>query len=170
MGANLSCTCDRSDVLEPTKQPLPDDILEMVMVGKLPPQNILYEFQFEKTKIYIIKSSQIEEFCNNRSLFKYSASNNPKLRDASSTYFDLFYLTNFSAKKELAMAILQYSNLGSGSEFGEKIKNIFFKNPKVSRFNLVAGVYKVEDYLFSYEQLLKIEILVDDLVKTLKYF
>jgi hypothetical protein len=166
MGANLSCACDRSDVIEQTKQSMPDDILEMVMIGKLPPQNILYEFLFEKTKIYIIKSSQIEEFCNNRSLFKYSATNSAKLREASSTYFDLFYLTNFSAKKELAMVILQFS--GSCSDFGEKIKNIFFKNPKVSRFNLVAGVYKVEDYLFTYEQLLKIENLVENLQKTLK--
>ena len=157
MGANLACPCGRSDFNPELKNTHVHDILDTIMIGRLPSQSILFEYTYDKTKIYLISSSQIEEFCNSRNLFKYTTKN---IKDVK--YYDIFYTTNFLSKRDISMIILQYY-----SPINEP-KNLALQHPKISRFNLVSGIYKIEEYNYTFDVLDNIEAFADDLCKKFK--
>ena len=76
MGQSLTCQCGRSEPVEESSDSKVNDIMNTIMIGKLPVKSIFFDFSFDKTKVYLIKSSNIDEFLNTRFLFKFKGSNN----------------------------------------------------------------------------------------------
>lgn len=74
MGSELSCPCgNRNMDIEETPKPKETDIIQEVMRGKLLPEELLYDYTYDKTKVCLIRTDQIEGFFSNRNLLKLSS-------------------------------------------------------------------------------------------------
>lgn len=69
MGSELSCPCGNRP-LETEETPYKMDIIEEVMQGKLPPEDIIYTYVYDRTKVCLIRTDDLEKFFNNRNLLR----------------------------------------------------------------------------------------------------
>ena len=133
MGSNLACPCSsresisKVDSLDPLNKKY--DIIDEIMKEKLDPKNILLDFSFENVKINLIKSNQLESFCNNRNLFKLHKKNEFQ-------YCNKIFTTNFLTRRDLNLIILQLTEKPNNDK------------------NLISGIYKIDkipiDYKINY--------------------
>ena len=72
MGSELTCPCTSNFTdTETTKKE--DAINETkYMIDRLAPEDIIYQYSYGLTKVYIIKTRDIEKFFHTRSLLKLS--------------------------------------------------------------------------------------------------
>jgi hypothetical protein len=139
MGADIACPCDRrTDTLEIPKMKM--DVVEMVMKGKLLEENLLFEYSYDQTKVCLIKTEQIEGFFNNRKFFRIKS----KMSEIN-YYFNSVFITNFLAKKDLALIMLQYTPGLPYNNMNNENTQISKKSKgKNSKFDTMANNYKVE--------------------------
>ena len=71
MGSELTCPCSSkmSENEDPSKKKILDDN-EKIMQGRLSEEDIIYQYSYGNTKIYIVKTENIEKFFNTRSMLK----------------------------------------------------------------------------------------------------
>lgn len=105
MGSNLACPCTSRESLP--KEVLSNridkkyDIIDEIMKEKLDPRNLLMDYSYDNVKINLIKSNQIESFCNNRNLFKLHKKN-------EFLYCNQIFTTNFLTRRDLILIVLRY--------------------------------------------------------------
>lgn len=70
MGSELSCPCE-SKIVETKENDknINEDINKLIQ-SRLTKEEIIYQFSYENTKIYIIKTNHLEKFFNTRSMLK----------------------------------------------------------------------------------------------------
>lgn len=73
MGSELSCPCGDRHV-EMDEPATKMDILQEVMRGKLLPEEVIFNYSYDHTKVCLIKTEQLEGFFNNRNLLKLESS------------------------------------------------------------------------------------------------
>ena len=143
MGSKFACPCSDRDSFEldtvTNKYNKKYDIIDEIMKEKLDPKNILMDFSYDNVKINLIKSNQLESFCNNRNLFKLHKKNEFQ-------YCNRIFTTNFLTRRDLILIILQHC------EKSNDVKS------------LISGVYKVDripiDYKINYNPEFVIEFLL----------
>ena len=116
MGSDLSCPCNRP-VLEPEEAPNKIDIMKEVMQGKLNPNDIIYEFEYDQTKAYLIRTEHVEAFYNNRNLLKLS-----KEKEIN-RYFNTIFISNFMAKQDIVLIVMQHSHEATPSSNSNNTNN-----------------------------------------------
>jgi hypothetical protein len=104
MGSELSCPCgDRNDIEKEEPPKMNTDIVKEVMRGKLLPEELLYEYTYDQSKVCLIRTDQLEGFFANRNLLKLST------KKEINYYYNITYITNFLGKNDLVFVLLQYT-------------------------------------------------------------
>jgi hypothetical protein len=132
------------------------DIVETLLIGKLNPKNILFEYAYGFSKLYLIDCGRLEEFCNTRSLFKFTLiKSENKIED----FYDSIYVTNFLAKSGICLIYLTKS-ISISIETEKRPKE------KMKKFRAVSGMYKIDTLNYNKCDL---EEIVDIIKKRINY-
>jgi len=70
MGSELSCPCESKIVEAQEKEKNINEDINKLIESRLSKEEIIYQFSYENTKIFIIKTIHLEKFFNTRSLLK----------------------------------------------------------------------------------------------------
>lgn len=102
MGTTLSCPCQEKLQDKDQNPPKTVDILMEIMKEKITPDDVLYTFTHDNTKVYLIKGHQVDGFFANRSFIKLGKSNGDK-----NLYYNSIYLTNYMSRSDECLIFLQ---------------------------------------------------------------
>jgi hypothetical protein len=128
MGSVNACPCGDRDIeslkVNSNLKKKKYDLIEEIMLGRLAPEDLMFEYSYDQTKIVLIKSDHVQGFCNNRNLFKMSKSHQ---------YYNILFITNFLTRKDITMILLQ-----NDYKKDDK-KRVHMRNK-----DLISGLYNVE--------------------------
>lgn len=133
MGQDVSCPCNRVDIVEEAKE-TQEDLMEKVFKGKLNKKEILIEYFNEQTKVCLIKTDHIKDFFENRNLTRID---NKKYY---MKYYNSVLISNYLAKNDLTLIILLDSPFKSTFKKDITGSNAVFKTPGSDN----SGNYLVE--------------------------
>jgi hypothetical protein len=123
---SIACPCEGRVEIDPTPHiSRKGDIVMEIMKNKLRPEDILFDYTYDQTKIYLIKSNQIEGFFNNKKLIQLPS------RGEINFYYNSIILSNFLARRDNILVFLQYTpHLADKKTTG--------------KFDIVSRIYKIE--------------------------
>lgn len=107
MGITDSCPCTAKGTQEPIKDPLKDqnsrDIVDKLLYGKMTLNNLLYYYDYDRTKVCLIKTKDLADFFNSKNLMRL-----PNKKEIN-YYYDKISITNFLEYNETTFLILEYT-------------------------------------------------------------
>lgn len=107
MGITDSCPCTGKDAGEQTKDPLKDqktkDIVDKLLYAKMTLNNLLYYYDYDRTKVCLIKTKDLADFFNSKNLMRL-----PNKKEIN-YYYDKISITNFLDFNETTFLILEYT-------------------------------------------------------------
>lgn len=164
MGISQTCPCSSRATENPdptsrnNKENSNRDLVDKLLLGKMTLNNLLYYYDYDKTKVCLLKTKDLLDFFNSKNLLRLPA------KKEINYYYDKISLTNFLEFNETTFLIMEYTQ--KTFEKSSKEINIMEKN-----FNTLN--YVVDDLVFSNidkkDRIKTSKNLYDLLVNDLKY-
>jgi len=105
MGITDSCPCAgrENQPIDDFKKDKKDDILDKLLYGKMTLNNLLYYYDYDHTKVCLIKTKELNEFFNSKNLMRL-----PYKKEIN-YYYDKVSITNFLDYNETTFLILEFT-------------------------------------------------------------
>lgn len=132
MGNELSCPCsEHYEVIDKSENQNGGDIIDEVMKGKLPKEEILFEYSckndIQASKVCLISTANIDGFFSNRNLLIIETKHDINY------YYNKIIISNYLAEDSVVFIILQYSK-------GQEDRSTYYSKSQLKK------TYKPNDY------------------------
>ena len=107
MGITDSCPCSGNgapdQIRDLAKEQNSKDIVDKLLYGKMTLNNLLYYYDYDRTKVCLLKTKDLTDFFNSKNLLRM-----PNKKEIN-YYFDKISITNFLDFNETTFIILEYT-------------------------------------------------------------